>query len=331
MLGIALLVVGWLVVGLLVPTLVLPAGVRPPLREVFDLSSSPIYPLGSSGAPLAGDHADLHIEAIALDELKQLLALRVSGHRACAPTCVTEELVLVSLRPDEPTRRGLPALVTVPLPPHAGLVQVAVELPVQERIIHYPFDSFELLLGVALQHVETDGVTRPVPPTEAASHLQLTLEEAIPQIQMSAPVTMNPTLFRSPTLALDYVIVEQLTLNRNDALKLMTVVLLALIAGTAVYTVFLKSFHDLVLGFGGLILGVWSVRAILVPSALNRRTGVDVVLLLVIVFILLALGVRAAWILARHRDSRAEFLPRPADSPALASNASPTDGSEQKR
>jgi hypothetical protein len=330
MVGVALLVGGWMVVGLLVPTLVLPGGVRPPLREVFDVSSSPIYPLSPSGAPLAADHADLHIDVIALDETRQMLALRVSGQRACAPTCAAEELVLVSLRPDEPQRRGLPPLATVPLPAHDGLVQATVELPLQGRLIQYPFDSFDLLLGVALQQVETDGATRPVPPTEAESHLQLTLQEGISHMQLSTPATVDPTPFRSSTLPLDYVTVEQLSLSRKEALKLMTVLLVALIAGTAIYTVMLRSFHDLAVGFGGLILGVWSVRAILVPNALSQRTGVDVALLVVIVFLLVALGVRAARIIARHRDPRAELPPRPVDWPAVAAHAGPADGERRK-
>jgi hypothetical protein len=238
--------------------------------------------------------------------------------------------VLVSLRPDEPQRRGLPPLATVPLPAHDGLVQATVELPVQGRLILYPFDSVDLLLGVALQHVGADGVPRSVPPTEAASRLQLTLQVGISEMQSSAPVTVDPALFRSPTLPLDYVTVEQVSLSRKDALKLMTLLLVALIAGTALYTVMLRSFHDLVLGFGGLILGVWSVRAILVPSALNQRTGVDVALLLVIVFLLVALGVRAARIFARHGHPRVQLPPRPVDWPAVAANASPADGERRE-
>jgi hypothetical protein len=201
---------------------------------------------------------------------------------------------------------------------------------VQGRLIQYPFDSFDLLLGVAVQRVGTDGVPQPVPPTEAAPHLQLTLQEAISQMQLSVPVTMDSTLFRSPTLPLDYVTVEHLSLSRKEALKVMTLLLMALIAGTALYTVMLRSIHDLALGFGGLILGVWSVRAILVPGALNQRTGVDIGLLLVIAFILVSFGVRAARILARRRDPGAESPSRAVDWPAVAASASPADGERRQ-
>jgi hypothetical protein len=168
-----------------------------------------------------------------------------------------------------------------------------------------------------------------VPATEASSHLQLTLREEVAQMQLSAPVTMDPALVGAPGLPLDYVTVQQLSFSRKDTLKVMTLVLVALIAGTALYTVLLRSFRDLALSFGGLILGIWSVRAILVPSTLNQRTGVDIALLVVISFLLIALGVRAALVIAPHRDPRVELPPHPVDWGA--GNTSSANGTEVKR
>jgi hypothetical protein len=325
MLGIALLVCGWLVVGLLVPTLVLPGGLRPPLREVFDPSPSPIYPLSPSGTPPSAHDDELHINLVALDDAKQVLSVRVSGHRTCAPTCAAQQLVLVSLRPDEPQQLGLPPFATVSLPANDTLMQTTVDLPVQEHLLQYPFDRVELLLGVALEDVDTDGSVQPIPATDAASHPHLTLQEAISQVQSSVPVSMDPTLVQSPSMPLDYVTVEQLTLTRTDAFKLMTLLLLALISGTALYTVMLRSFHDLMIGFGGLILGVWGVRAMLVPSGLNLRTGVDICIVVVIVVMIGIFSVRAARVIAPYRDRRPESSAGAVDSLAVAANASPAD------
>jgi hypothetical protein len=302
MLAVIAAMTAWVAIGLLFPGLTLPNGIRPPLQEVFDLSPSPIYSLTSSGAPLTGNYADLHVDVVALDESSQLMTLRVSGHRACASNCQPEQLVLAALRPDEPERRGLPAFATVSLPAHDALVQATVQLPIQERLIQYPFDDVDLLLGVALQNVASDDVTQPVPVTDAASQLRLTLQEEIAQEEMSPPVLLNPSEFHSPSVPLDYITVAHLMTNRKEALKLMTLLLLGLITGTAVYTVLLRSLRDVVLGFGGLILGVWSVRAILVPPTLRERTGVDIALLIVIVFLLVVLAIRAARIVGSTSD-----------------------------
>ncbi len=325
MIGVAAVMTGWVAIGLLFPGLTLPGGIRPPLREVFDLSPSPIYSLTASGAPLTGNYADLHVDVISLDESSQLMTLRVSGHRACAATCQSEQLVLAALRPGEPERRGLPAFVTVPLPAHDTLVQTTVQLPIQERLIQYPFDDVDLLLGVALESVGSDGATQAVPLTTEASQLRLTLQEEIAQMEMSPPVLLNPSDFHSPSVPLDYLTVAQLTTSRKEALKLMTLLLLGLITGTALYTVLLRSLRDVVLGFGGLILGVWSVRAILVPPTLKDRTGVDIALLIVIVFLLVVLAIRAARIMgsASDRDSTLSFGERevPRDVPAEQGHA----------
>jgi hypothetical protein len=45
-------------------------------------------------------------------------------------------------------------------------------------------------------------------------------------------------------MPLDYVTVDQLTFSRSDVLKLMTFLLLGLIAATAIYAVTLRSLHD---------------------------------------------------------------------------------------
>ncbi|MBV9357060.1 MAG: hypothetical protein JO023_16230 [Chloroflexi bacterium] len=315
--GIALVIAGWLLLGLLAPALVLPGGLRPPLGEVFYAPPSPVYPLGPSDASLAGDHARLHIEVMGLDDAKQLITLRVSGRRACAPSCTAQELVLVSLRADEADRGGLPPFATVSLPAHEALVQDTIDLPVQEHVMQYPFDVVDLLLGVALQQAATDDIAQPVPATEAAHHLQLTFQEAgISQLHLSTPRPMDPATFASASVPFDYVTVEQLSIGRANTIKTLTALLVTLIAGTALYSVTMRSMHDVVLGFGGLILGVWSVRAILVPSPFTQRTGVDAVLAGVIVFILVVFITRAARIIAPNRGRRHPPSAGTADSAA---------------
>jgi len=72
------------------------------------------------------------------------------------------------------------------------------------------------------------------------------------------------------------------------------VVLILLIAAAAAYAVFLRPLHDLILSTGGLVIGVWGIRSILVPSNIAGRTGVDIALGLVILFLLGAMSIRVA-------------------------------------
>src|SRR5204863_9291007 len=92
----------------------------------------------------------------------------------------------------------------------------------------------------------------------------------------------------------DYFAIDSLHFSRWRAGQGLTVVLVLLIAAVAAYAVFLRSLHDLILSAGGLVIGVWGVRSILVPSNITTRTGVDVALGLVIMFLLGAMSIRVA-------------------------------------
>ena len=86
-------------------------------------------------------------------------------------------------------------------------------------------------------------------------------------------------------------------------LRLLTILLVSLIAASAVFALSLKDLEDLLLGIGGIILGVWGVRSIVVQTALPDLTWVDIALALIILLLLLALAIRAA----RHFYRRSGF------------------------
>ena len=110
---------------------------------------------------------------------------------------------------------------------------------------------------------------------------------------MAAPVAVDSQTIRDEAYPRPYVYVERLTLGRSRFVQVLSVLLVLLIAATAVYAVFMRPLHDLVINSGGLILGVWGVRAILVPGGQTYWTVLDLALAEVIVFLLGALSVRA--------------------------------------
>ena len=81
--------------------------------------------------------------------------------------------------------------------------------------------------------------------------------------------------------------------NRMVALVL-TLVLVVLITVSGLLALFTRTIHELVLGVGGLILGIWGVRSILVPQPVPTITAIDLALSTVILLLLLGLAVRAA-------------------------------------
>ena len=65
-----------------------------------------------------------------------------------------------------------------------------------------------------------------------------------------------------------------------------------LVTAAAGYAVFIRPFNELIVNAGALILGVWTVRSVLVPSTYSYFTAVDLSLSLVILFLLGAISTR---------------------------------------
>jgi hypothetical protein len=66
--------------------------------------------------------------------------------------------------------------------------------------------------------------------------------------------------------------------ERPRYVKLLAVSLVLMVTAAAAYAVLLRPLHELIIGSGALVLGVWGVRAILLGTALAVVTLVDLVL-----------------------------------------------------
>ena len=86
---------------------------------------------------------------------------------------------------------------------------------------------------------------------------------------------------------------------------MLAVLLVALIAGTAFYSVRTQPVRSLLLGVGSLVLGVWGIRGILVPGGPPYITAVDLALSLVILILLAGIMARGVLQYRRARRGRA--------------------------
>jgi hypothetical protein len=76
--------------------------------------------------------------------------------------------------------------------------------------------------------------------------------------------------------------------------RIVTIVLVILISASAIFALGLRTLHELVLGIGGIILGIWGVRSVVVQTEIPDVTLIDLILAFVILVLLLALSIRAA-------------------------------------
>jgi hypothetical protein len=282
------------------------------MRIVLGNQSAPLYDL-LTGEPVTPDAAAAASSAstyvnfglVALDPIGGSATLAVSGNRRCAGPCEPVTFTLTGLDDDADQRRGLPPSATLTLSPTDKVFSRSVQLPVRGRPGLYPFDDYLLWLGVAGVATAPDGTTADLRPDMLAGQATFTLQNRIPGILMSPPVALDPQVLRSVTDPFAFLTVQALKFERPLYLKVLAVALVLLIAATAALALFLRTIEELALGIGGLILGVWGIRSILMPQALPTVTAVDLALSWVIVLLLLGLTVRAA------RHFQRDGLPTP--------------------
>jgi hypothetical protein len=279
------------------------------MGDVLGRTGDPVYDLVTgrqvSGAEVAAAEADaiyINISLVDLNEGSGLITIAVSGNRNCAGTCPALTVTLTALDVDVEQRRGLPPSATLTLAPADRVFSQSVQLPVQGQPSRYPFDEYLLWLGVSGVATEADGTSKDLDPTTVAAWATVTVQNRISDLVMPPPVPINPEVKGASPDSSPFLAVQSVRLERPAYLPRMSVTLIVLIAISSVLAVFSRGFSELVLGIGGLILGVWGVRSVLMPQPVPAVTTIDLALSWVIFLLLVGLVLRAAMLLYRLSD-----------------------------
>lgn len=249
----------------------------------------------------AGDHSFLNIAAVDADEAAGSVTLAVSGHRICDGLCPRTEFTFFSMADDAQVRRALPPSASVTLLPDDDTFTQTIQLPIRGQPSLYPFDRYELWLGLAGTS-EEDGKTTRITDDLLSDQATITTQNQLRDYVMMDPVAIDPDRVRAANDPYELIGVQALTFERPSHLEILTVMLVLLIAGSAIVAVFLREITDLVFGIGSLILAIWGVRSVLVPNPLPVVTSVDLALSVVILFVLLGLSLRAAYYFRKQAD-----------------------------
>jgi hypothetical protein len=273
---------------------------------LYDLvTGQPIDPATVTAAEDEGIYGNLGI--IGLDESTGLLTIAVSGNRNCKGPCPTTTMTLVALDDDADQRRGLPPSATLTLQPEDTVFSQSVQLPLRGQPSLYPFDTYTIWLGAGGTATYADGTVVEFGPTTLGGRV-LTLQNRIGDMVMLPPVPVDSRDAQAQTDPFAFLTVQSLTFGRPAYLEVLAIVLVLLITISAALALFTRTVNELALGVGGLILGVWGIRSILMPTSLSTVTAIDLALSWVILLLLLGFAVHAALHFHRHSDLP---LPRP--------------------
>lgn len=274
---------------------------------LYDLATNEVVPAGVVG--IEGPDAHYYnIAVVSITESTGTATLAVSGNRLCSSDCPTLTITLFALDDNAAQRRGLPPSATITLEPSDLAFSESVELPVRGRPTMYPFDTYHLWLGFAVEGKDAAGKAITFEPERLKEQFVFTLQNQDSGLVMRPPRRIDPARVVAATDPGMLPLVEALEFQRPDYIKVLSVLLVLLISVSGAIALATRSIGDLVLGVGGLILGVWGIRSVLVTQPLPGISAVDLALSLVILFLLLGLAVR----LVRHFHRQSELsLPWP--------------------
>lgn len=279
-------------------------------ETLYDLvTGQPVDPAAVTLAEEGAIYINLGI--IGFDESTGLLTIAVSGNRHCTGPCPATTLSFTGLDDDADQRRGLPPSATLTLQPADIVFSQSVQLPVRGQPSLYPFDTYSIWLGVSGVAKDADGTVVELTPSTLGRRV-MTLQNRIPDLVMLPPVSVDPQDAQSVTDPFAFLSVQALTFGRPAYLEVLAVVLVALIAISAALALFTRSINELTLGVGGLILGVWGIRSVLMPTSLPTVTAIDLALSWIILLLLLGFALRAILHFHRHSDLP---MPRPGRKP----------------
>jgi hypothetical protein len=261
-----------------------------PRDSIYLLSAAPPPPGEPPQAPV--DAYTLHVAVVTLDEAKSLATLRVYASRTCPTTCPNVGITLFSLGGEAARRLGLPPKVSVAAPPNTQEVTGTVELPVRGEPTLYPFDTVELVLGVLAQQVLPDGTLAPITAHAGDPSTYLTLQSQVQGVVMAKPEPVDPASVRASVDPAELLYVRALHFRRPLYSRVLTVLLVGLVAAAAAYSVSTQPLPQLFLGLGSLILGVWGIRGVLLAGGPPYVTAVDLLLSGVILLMLAGMLVR---------------------------------------
>lgn len=241
---------------------------------------------------LTNEWTKLNIAAVAINEATQTVTLRISGFHNCPARCTNVERIhFYSVHADPSGSFGAPPAAVVDLPADSSEVGQQITLPMSGDLIDYPFDHYRLLLGVAFAKVSANGEETPFSLAAANNTLAYSIDNLIPRVSFAPPKFLKPAQY--DVVGARYDSVSGIDFYRPSYLRILTVLLTLLIVLATAYGVFIRPFTQIIPTVGGLVLGVWGVRSLLVGGYPPDSTGVDLVLEASILLLLLAVTARA--------------------------------------
>jgi hypothetical protein len=265
----------------------------------FRQRATPNHSVASiDGEPI--DRGSVAIDLIGLNEWEGSVTVRVTAHQECDEPCDWRDRYrFVSLWGDDFQPSDRPTIEQVTVPESPPVITRTFQLPLSGDPLRYPFDHYQLALGLIMDRLYPDGREETLTLGEAKNYVTVWISARIPRMRVAplAESTSDDPTVKAESDDQPYLFADVIQFSRPLYLQVLTVFLVLLAAAAAAYAVFLRPLDQLIINAGALILGVWGIRVILIGTTLPGLTALDLALWSVILFLLVTITVRTLWLL----------------------------------
>jgi hypothetical protein len=216
--------------------------------------------------------------------------MRVNAERACRASCTDAARVELLSTLAGTGARPLPVIEALEFTPGGLPVSKVIELPIYGDAMRYPFDTWTLTILVTPFQTSAD----------QGGQITLSAENRVPRLQLQRQAIVGSQAGAGGVSGGPSTVQVNLEFQRPPYLKIISVLLVLLVAAAAAYAVFLRPLSELIINAGALVLGVWGIRAVMLGTELTFMTGVDLALMGIILFLLVTLTLRTLWSLERR-------------------------------
>ena len=170
-------------------TLMMPWMLRSILQEAQHSLDEKHLPFTPEGLVAESAFTKLHVDVVAIDEPNRLATLRVSGFHTCKEekkcAAYKERVIFFEVDEDDTRSETAPPSAIVEIPSSSEEISKRITLPIKGSFLTYPFDTYKLGIGVALQREFADKTVHELTPAETAGKLLMTIQEQVPRVEMT--------------------------------------------------------------------------------------------------------------------------------------------------
>ncbi len=269
----------------------LPFAIGSIFQDIIDQSNVTYTVEKKATQDLSQNNIHAHVDIIGVNEWDGTAMLRISAYNNCLKNCTPKRIVFSSVLDTLKKTEDIPTANSVNIPLPMEVVTQNFSLPIFGDPIDYPFDQYDLGLGVEVEDLNANGNVV-LENNKANENIDLAIQARVPRIVMARPQAIPPTKVEDTSLKNAYANVQLLSFNRPLYIRVLTVVLILLISVAAACAIFMRPLNEIVINSGALVLGVWGIRSILLGVTIPGITSVDLALSTIILFLLVGIAFR---------------------------------------